>query len=106
MGFIHLIFVLINFRTLGRLYRQLNKRFPGWVDDLWKSQSVTHKVDLVLGPAVFVERALLLNLVVAQPQHLPPVIMGDDIVSCLVFKLNRRWSAKIYRLISSLTGYS
>lgn len=106
MGIVHLICVLINFRMLGRLYRQLEKMFPGWIDDLWNSQSVMHKVDLVLGPAVFAKRAMLLNLVVAQPQNLPPVIMGDDIVSSLVFKLNRGWTAKIYRMISSLTGYS
>lgn len=106
MGFIHLLFVVINFRTLGRLYALLNQRFPGTVDQLWASQSFMTRVDMVLGPAVFAERAMLLNLAIAQPQYLPPVIMGDDQISDLVFKLNERWSAKIYRFISSLVRMS
>ncbi|WP_127750548.1 hypothetical protein [Parasedimentitalea marina] len=96
----HLLFVLLNFRTLGRMYGQLDKRFPGMVEQLWASQSFIVRMDIIFDPAVFAERAMLLNLAVARPQDLPPVIMGDDQIADLVFKLNRRWHAKIYRLIS------
>ena len=64
------------------------------------------RVNIMLSPAVFAKRAMLLNLAVAQPQYFPPVIMGDDQIAVLVFKLNRRWHAKFYRMVGTLVGIS
>ena len=105
MGLAHFIFVSLNFRILGRLYGRLNKRFPGKVDNLWNAQSTIDKLEIVLGPAIFTRRAMLFHVSVVRPADLPTFILGDDEVADLIFRLNRRWNAKLYRWLAQLAGY-
>ncbi|KPD12167.1 hypothetical protein [Phaeobacter sp. 11ANDIMAR09] len=106
MGILHLIFVLLNFPTLGRLYSRINTQFPGDVDQLWERQSVERKIDVLFGFAVFAKRAMLMNLAVMQPEELPVYLLGDDQIAKLVGALNDRQSASVYRFFCQVTGYN
>ncbi|QAX31370.1 hypothetical protein [Leisingera sp. NJS204] len=105
MGILHLIFVLFNFRTLGRLYARINQQFPGVMDQLWEQQSFARKIDVVFGFAVFAKRAMLMNFAVMNLDKLPVYLLGDDQIAALVRKLNTGMSAGIYRFFCTVTGY-
>ncbi len=101
----HLVFVLLNFRTLGRLYARINRQYPGVVDQLWEQQSIARKLDVVFGFAVFAKRAMLMNFAVMNPEKLPVYLLGDDQVAALVRKLNKGMTAGAYRFFCVATGY-
>ncbi|WP_027256909.1 hypothetical protein [Leisingera aquimarina] len=105
MGWLHLVFVLSNFRTLGRLYARISKQFPGVLDQIWEKQSFSAKADIVFGPAVFAKRAMLLNVAVVCPYKLPVHLLGDDEVAALVRKLNERKLSGAYRYACEVTGF-
>lgn len=105
MGILHLVFVLFNFRTLGRLCGRINEQFPGAVDQLWERQSFARKIDVVFGFSVFAKRAMLMNFAVMMPDKLPVHWLGDDQIAAHVRKLNGGISAGIYRFVCIATGY-
>jgi len=106
MGWTHLFFVLLNFRSLGRLQTRLENRFPGSIEYIWKRFSWFQRMDVLFAPAVFAERAVLFNLAASHPEKLPVHFLGDDEVSALVMKMNRRKSSAIYRWIDEASGFS
>lgn len=105
MGILHLVFVLIDFRTLGRLYTRINQQFPGAMDQLWEQQSFARKIDVVFGFAVFAKRAMLMNFAVMNLEKLPVYMLGDGQIAAHVRNLNESTSAGIYRFFCKITGY-
>lgn len=106
MGILHLVFVLLNFRTLRRLYGRVSDASPGVLDQLWQQQSFTRRIDVALGPAVFPKLAMLMNLAVVKPDRLPVHLLGDEHIAKLVRALNARRSASVYRFFCKATGYN
>ncbi|KIC27790.1 hypothetical protein [Leisingera sp. ANG-M6] len=105
MGILHLVFVLLNFRTLGRLYARINQQFPGVIDQLWEQQSFARKIDVVFGFSVFAKRAMLMNFAVMNPDKLPIYLLGDDQIALHVRNLNNGMSARTYRFFCAVTGF-
>ena len=105
MGIMHLFFVLLNFRTLGRLGARINWKHPSVVDQLWEQQPFARKFDVVFGSAVFSKRAVLLNFAVVNPEKLPVYLLGDDQIAEQIQKLNAGKAASIYRFFCKMSGY-
>ena len=105
MSILHLVFVLLNFRTLGRLYARINQQFPGVIDQLWEQQSFARKIDVVFGFSVFAKRAMLMNFAVMNPDKLPIYLLGDDQIALHVRNLNNGMSALTYRFFCAVTGF-
>jgi hypothetical protein len=104
-----LVFVFLNFRLLGRLRARLHHRFPDQIEEIWNSLGFVAQMSIVSSPTVFTfmsDRAALLLVFVARREEIPVLLMGDDEVADLVFKLNGKWSAGLYRTLSKASGLS
>ncbi|SCZ65433.1 hypothetical protein SAMN04488118_10631 [Epibacterium ulvae] len=100
------LFIVLQWRTLGRLRRQLEVRFPGTVQKIWRNIPLSRRIGIIFSPAVFIavsERMALLDLFVARPEHIPAWMMGDDEVAALVYRVNRHWSARVYKVYFELS---
>ena len=109
MGTWHLGFVFLNFRLLGRLRGRLHQRFPGRMEEIWDGLGFNARWDIAASPTIFTavsDRAALMLLFVARRESIPVILLGDDEVAELVFRLNGKMSAKLYRGLSQLVGMS
>ncbi|MGR3622115.1 hypothetical protein [Pseudophaeobacter sp.] len=105
----HLVFVFLQFRRLGRLRLRLTTVYPDSLETILSDLGFTRRLDISFSPSIFAvvsDRAALLNLFVARKDEIQPEWMGDETIAQLVFALNRHWSTPGYRLLSRLTGFS
>ena len=104
-----LVFVVLNFRLLGRLRNRLNYRFPGQMEQIWHSLGFNIQLSIASSPTIFAalsDRASLLLIFVARREDIPALVMADDEIAELAFKLNGKRSTGLYRALSKASGLS
>lgn len=77
------------------------------MEQIWDSLGFSAQVSIATSPTIFTfisDRAALLIVFVARREEIPVMLLGDDEITELVFKLNGKWSAGQYRALSKASG--
>lgn len=79
------------------------------MEKIWGDLGFFARWDIAASPTIFTavsDRAALMFLFVAKREDIPVSLLGDDEVAKLVFQLNGKASAKLFRHLAALTGLS
>lgn len=61
-------------------------------------------MDILFGPAIFAERAMLLQIAILCPQHLPIHTLGDPVIGAAVTRLHKAHLSRVYRFLARASG--
>lgn len=79
------------------------------MEQIWDSLGYNVQIGIAAAPSVFTfisDRAALLIVFVARRDEIPVMLLGDDEIAELVFKLNQKRSAWLYRILNKTCGLS